>query len=493
MSGASRPVGVFGNQVRRSNTNRGSRDMSLLLKTNWCHKLAILMVVATFGTSLSVAYAQPPEDGGEAAKEEAAPVGPTDQALNLNVMVEKYPKIKEIIETFREGDKEKTNAALDAFADEHDDLPPGGVIMALVFSAPNQGGAQQEALDSAVKRSPADPDAFLLLGQKAVSQRRLTEAGMLLDTAGPLVEKFSADADRKRSMQLRYNRDRAILNELNKDWSAASEHWVKLIGVEDSAGVRYRNARALFYMGTADDRKKALEEVTKAHEMDDKAVPAPYVAIAMLFDEIKNAEETKKWYEAAEKADPEDANMHLRFAHWQWKQGDAAEALRHAEAAAKLDDENLDPKFLLGLIQRYNNEPEKAQESFVECLKLRQDVPLIRNHLALVRLDIGDATSTTMARNMAVETFQKNQRDPFTVATLGYILFKSGDQKRGLQYLQAITRSPNLSPDARFFLASTLVDLGKTADAKKQLSQLLETPGLFAYRSQAERLLGGLE
>ena len=459
----------------------------------WFRQLALTGLVIGLALAQSEVRAQPTAAADKAAEEADAQGASADKSLNLGAMVEKYPEIKKIIETFKDGDREKTMADLNVFADAHDDLPPGGIILALVFSAPQQAGAQQQALDAAARANPTDPDAFLLLAQKAVSQRRVTEAAMLLDAAEPLIKKYQVNPERKRSMLLRFHRDRALLSEQHKEWPEAAGQWAKLLDVEDTAGARYRYARALFYKDTPADRKKALVEVTQANKMNDKIVPLPYVAIAMLYDEIKDAEKTKEWFEAAEKAYPDDANMHLRFALWQWKHGDAAEALRHAEAAAKLDPENVDPKFLIGMIMRYNNEPSNAEEIFVECLKMRPDVPLIRNHLALVRLDIGDATSTTMAVNMAAKTFQKNQRDPFTAATLGYILFKARDKEKGLKYLQAIARAPNLTLDARFFLASTLVDLGKTADAKKQLEQLLSGEELFAYRSQAERLLGALE
>lgn len=459
----------------------------------WLRLLAITGLLIGLSLSSPAVQAQPesPTDGAAEVEPDAASAA--DTTLNLGSMIEKHPKIKEILETLKEGDREQTMAELNAYADSHDELPPGGVILAVAFNQPNQAAAQQAALDSAVQSNPNDPDAYLLLGQKAVSQRRMTEAGLLLAKAEGLVEKYQASADRKRSMLLRFHRDSALLDEQNKAWTEAATHWKTLLDVEDSAGARYRYARALFYMGSKEDRKKALEEVTAANKMDGKVVPLPYVAIATLYDEIDKPEQTKKWFDAAEKAHPDDANTHLRFAYWQWKQGDAAEALRHAEAALKSDEENIDALFLKGMVLRYNNETEKAQEVFVKCQMMRPAVSLIRNHLSLVRLDLGDATSTTMARNMAVETFQKNQRDPFTLATLGYILFKSGDQKRGLQYLQAITRTPNLNPDARFFLASALVDLGKSGDAKKQLEQLLSEKRLFAYRGQAERLLAGIE
>ncbi len=480
--------------------------------STWFRYLLPLAFLVACVMPVTAVLAQPAEDTpaatGEVAGEDKgtdavdAKDDATQSNLSLDSIVNRHPEVKDVLKTLGQGEGKKALKELKALAAQHDDLPPGEVLLAIIYGAqkPPQAyqAAHRQALEDAILASPDDPDAYLMLAGVAVSQRRLAETDLLLNAAEKLVGSFAANADRKQSMQLRYHTIRALLHEHRKQWKEATAEWDSRLKLDDTAAnVRYRYARSLFHTGTKEARGKALEEATKAYAQDD-SVLKPYVAIALLYDENQseddpktNAAKTKEWWVAAIQQYPKDSNTQLRYAQWLWKQGDAEGVIRHAQSAVDLDEENVDAKFLLGLAMKNAEELEKAEDLFVECQKLRPDSTAIRNHLALVRLDLGDATSTTMALSMARENFSKNQRDPFTTATLGYILFKIGQREQGINALKAVSRTRD--SNIRFFLASVMVEVGDSEQAKAILKQVLMGKALFAYRSQAERLQSSLE
>jgi len=482
--------------INRSFADEDIFEMTCTSHSVWFRPVYFFSLALGFGLAVLVpggADAQPAEGQDAEAAEEAVNAS-TDNTLNIKVILEKYPEIKEILEKYQE-DREGTVKKLNAFSDAHDDLPPGGVILALVFSKPAQAAFHQQALDDAVQSNPNDPDAYLMMANRAVSQRRRTEAGLLIDKAEPLLNTFAGDAERKRNVRKRFYQTRALLREQDELWQDAADDWAERLKIDDQPGVRYRYARCLFRVGTEEARKQSLAEMTKAHQQDSENITLPYVAIAKFYDEIEDTAKAEEWFKAAEKKYPEDPAAHVQLAQWQWKQGNPDEVLRHAEEAVKLDPDSLDANFWLGVVLHYRGDDVellRSQEVLSKCQRLAPDNATIRNHLSLVRLDLGDANSTIMARDMAVETLKTNQRDPFSRATLGHILFKADARNRqtGWNYLKSVAGSPN--NDIQFFLASALVDVGKTAEAKQLLDRILAGQSLFVYRAQAEKLAQAL-
>ncbi|REJ67754.1 MAG: hypothetical protein DWQ31_10220 [Planctomycetota bacterium] len=433
--------------------------------------------------------------GSESESEETTP--PQPGLLDPRAMRDKYDEVKNAWDALNTGDRDTALDVLKTAAEAHSELPPGEVILALIYGMQRNQvflQAYQQALEQAVEAHPDDPDAYLIMAGRAISARRITESRLLLDTAKPLIDAFTKNEDRKKSMLIRYYKGRALLDEYAERWEAAAANWERRLAIDEKAATdRYLYARALFHVGTKAARKKALQQVTQAHA-ENEQLNLPYIAIAQFFEEKKNEEKAKEWYVEAEKEYADNPRMHQSLAQWNWKQGDAAEARRHAEAAVAIDPENVAVKFLLGLLLQHDEEFKLAEKTFVECQMKEPEAAAIKNHLALVRFDLGDATRASMAQRMATENYKKNPRDPLTIATLGYILFKSGDdrsRKQGSQLLGMVANSP--LPDIQFFLASALVDSGQADEAKKRLEQILERKELFAFRRQAEALLSSLE
>jgi hypothetical protein len=73
---------------------------------------------------------------------------------------------------------------------KHKDLPPADVILYDWFGKSQQGFLARMALERAVVTDPQDPEAFVIMGNLALQEKRTTEAELLFLKAQQLLEGF---------------------------------------------------------------------------------------------------------------------------------------------------------------------------------------------------------------------------------------------------------------------------------------------------------------
>ena len=77
--------------------------------------------------------------------------------------------------------------------------------------------------------------------------------------------------------------------------------------------------------------------------------------------------------------------------------------------------------------------------------------------------------------------------------TLGWILLAQGDAQKALTYLSAAGLSAPGNPDIQYHLAVALHRVGRRADARATLENLLGSGALFSDKAEAEKLLQELK
>ncbi len=90
---------------------------------------------------------------------------------------------------------------------------------------------------------------------------------------------------------------------------------------------------------------------------------------------------------------------------------------------------------------------------------------------------------------MAERAYQLAPNDPPTMDTYGWLLVQSGQPDRGVVIL---TQALKLAPDVhehRYHLAAGLAKAGKMAEARRELTVLVETEAQFPEKEQAKELL----
>ena len=131
-----------------------------------------------------------------------------------------------------------------------------------------------------------------------------------------------------------------------------------------------------------------------------------------------------------------------------------------------------------------------ARASYENLLKISPDDGAALNNLANVLLQLKDPAAVKVAE----QALLKNPGNPNAIDTLGWTLFsQTGPSDRALQLLRdARLREPG-NPEIRFHLASVLVQMGRTAEAREELEAALKPGNGFEGKAQAQGLLLGLQ
>jgi putative PEP-CTERM system TPR-repeat lipoprotein len=185
----------------------------------------------------------------------------------------------------------------------------------------------------------------------------------------------------------------------------------------------------------------------------DKALPPAFARLYVHMDLPAKAEAFLK---ARLKADPQDSAARSELAFYYVGQKNYAAAI--SEYARLVEDRPADPTAL-------NN---------LACLYQRQG-------------------ELKKARELAERAFKIAPRDAHIVDTLGWILVDQGEADAALTYLNAANLGVPQDLDIQYHLAVALYRVGRAADARILLENLLGSFGSFADRAEAEKLMQELK
>ena len=122
---------------------------------------------------------------------------------------------------------------------------------------------------------------------------------------------------------------------------------------------------------------------------------------------------------------------------------------------------------------------------YQEILALQPGHVAVMNNLAWALSELKDPA----ALGYAEKAHAKAPADPNIQDTYGWLLFNSGDEKRGIALLtQAATAAPK-SPEVRMHLAKALLKTGDKAAAKRELEAVVQFAGKSPLKAEAEQLL----
>jgi len=244
------------------------------------------------------------------------------------------PAIAEAVELFKQRDFDGARQAFEKAAKENSDLPPAEIMMAQLFSQINQGAAVRRSLEQAVANSPKDPEAYVIMGEIAVGQGRITEAALLLNEAASLLEGFDRSESRKKILQIRTQAGLAAVAQARDDWKEAEKHlgaWLKLD--PENVTALQRMARAKFQNKQAAEALKLLRQAAEGNE----DVLTPEIQLARFYQEYGDKKNARIWIEQGLKAAPKDIPTRLVAAQWYLENGQIQEAAEQADAALRID------------------------------------------------------------------------------------------------------------------------------------------------------------
>ena len=88
-----------------------------------------------------------------------------------------------------------------AASKKNPDMPPATLFMVQWCGDSNLPQGVRQYLEQTVSELPNDPEAYVLMGNSAMRERRLTEATMLYQKAADVMPKFTESAKRKDLIQ----------------------------------------------------------------------------------------------------------------------------------------------------------------------------------------------------------------------------------------------------------------------------------------------------
>ena len=427
---------------------------------------------------------------------EPAPAQTTARALVGRALPgdARLDQVEAAIDRFRQRDPEGCKERLVRARHAEPRLPPPGVLMAALWLGAGQLPLARAELEETVVQFPGDPEPYLVLGDLAFGERRITEADLLFAQAAALAAPFAENPRRRRDFEVRVRAGTAAVAEARRQWEKARRliaEWLELD--PDNAGAHQRLGVVLFQLG---QERESLAAFREARSLDEHSVQ-PELAVARLHDAAGRPEAGGRVIDDAVRAAPDDAGVQLAAAQWRLGRGDLAAAQASADRALALAPRSLEGRIVRGAIARAARDFPTAERLFGEAHAQAPASFVAADNLALVLVERTDADARRRAAELAEANAARARDLPpqqiTALTTLAWVYYKSGRREDAERILDQIARSHALTSDGAFYVATLLVDRGDRERAQAILEQVLATEPMFATRPDASDLLAKLK
>lgn len=406
--------------------------------------------------------------------------------------IAKYTEIDEAIKRFANRDVLAARQFLDAAKKKDAKLPPVDLLLAKLYFLSGNAQAGRISLEKTALETPGDPEAYLIMADQAMQQGRTIEADALYDKALALTSKFTGNEKRKRNFEIRAHSGRAGVAQRRKDWESAVADLKALLQADpENATAHYRLGQCLFMQ---QQFRPGLDEFTAAKKAD-KNLPDPFVASALMFDQLKKPSETQQAFERAYAANKADPATLTAYSQWLIKTGAVEKAEAMLTDARTANPGNLNLYILSGVAARMVKKMKPAEDYFVAALGIAPANGDVINQLALLLIEQNDQGKRERALQFASMSAQLNNQSADAQITLAWVLYQLGRQADAEQALRNGLQLGNLSPDSSYLVAKILHEQNRPDTAKQILTSALDndSPGIFIYRKEAQALLDSIK
>jgi tetratricopeptide (TPR) repeat protein len=395
------------------------------------------------------------------------------------------PELDQAITKFNQHKYEESLQLLRQAAERNAELQSPRTMLAGFFLQADQLAEARAMLELAVVEQQDDPEAYRMLGELAFRERRVTEAELLFQELQRTGREFKGNAIRKRNYGIAARAGLAAVAESRQQYEVAREHLAAWIAeAPRNAGAHARLGEVLFHLRQLD---QAYAELQAAAEISPE-VYLPEVTMGRLFQQTSEPQQAKLWMERAVTNNPRSIPTRLAVAQWQWENGELEVARGHIDQALQTNPESLEAQILAGLIARFQNRLDDAEQYFQAVFLQSPSNAVAANQLALVLAQQGGDTKRRRALELAENNLRQFTNNQDVAATLGWLYTLAGRNEEATRIFQAIAQSGTVSSDIAYFMALLASRTGNPAAATKTLRSALETQGPFAFRDDAEQL-----
>lgn len=435
--------------------------------------------------------------GSGIANADLAPASPAQGGSGAQAAVKKT-EADLAQEAFASGNFSAAMDLLRKAVDKNSDLPPANVIIANWYanvSNVNLGAMARNALEAAVVENGKDPEAYVMLANIALSEKRWTEADLLLTKAAESLDGFKGSKVRRERLEPLVLSGQAAVNEAREKWALAQKSLEKLLELDSkNVGALQRMAKVLFLQDNYEEAYKKLQAAAK----DDPNALNPHAQMALLYEAARKPgahEKAKNEMSLGLKEDGK-ARTYLIAARWAVDCGELEEAKRFATKALEAEKgQSLDAKMLLGVIAYVSREWEKAEDYFQQVLNEMPANAMAANNLALALCEQNDPAKRNRAMQHALTIAQRAPKSAEAQSTLGWACFKAGNMQQAVASMQAAVQMGQVSRDTAYFAAEVFAAANAKDAARSLLEQALgpQAQGAFPRMQDAQALLAKLK
>jgi tetratricopeptide (TPR) repeat protein len=384
-----------------------------------------------------------------------------------------------------------------------------------ILSQLNQPNAAKFELERAAHTTPSDPEPFVILGNLALSERRVAEATADYEKAQALLASYP-NAARKKIIETQTLSGIAQVAEVWEDWIGAEARLRKFLQLApDDLLAHQRLARSLFWQTKVQDAYTVLKE-GKQIDRENAKKPGvreqfltPEAIMAQFYEQYETSGSTtgnaELWYNGALKNAKDDLATRLEVAKWALgKKGKLNMVKDQAEAALRIEaaDNALPPdqrkyagstvgRMLRGLVALWEKDWPEAEKYFEKIILESPNDFGARNNIALALVEQNDLTKKKRALDYAEANYRDNKNNADALSTLGWVYFRRNEfDQAGLALDQAIKAAGgNLTnADTITYVAHILYHRDRKWETKALLEEILKSDRPFSMRPEAEKL-----
>jgi tetratricopeptide (TPR) repeat protein len=399
-------------------------------------------------------------------------------------------EVGDAIARFKDRDFDGALKLLKEAAKKDSNLPPAQMIMVELFAQANLPMGVRNALDRATFDSPDDPEAYIVMGDFALRERRITEAALLYQKARELASKFNKSRKRKELLEPRVLSGLATIEEIHENWAGAQmllNAWLNL--EPKNAETMQRLSRCLFLQK---DAPGALAMLKRAAEADPTML-TPEAVLGQLYQRVGDRKNATIWMTEAINAAPKDVKTRMAAAQWALEMGKMDDARTQIEAAMQLDPKSLDAKILCGIVALFDKDYSRAETYLVSAHNQSPGNFAASNSLALALVEQKDEAKKRSALEYAVANVQQNPKLAEAASTCGWVLYNLGKLDDAEKAFQTAISGGQISPSTAYYMARLSCDRGRKEQARRLLEIALKSTGPFALRQDAKALLEELQ
>jgi tetratricopeptide (TPR) repeat protein len=323
---------------------------------------------------------------------------------------------------------------------------------------------------------------------------------LLFDKGVATIDSSGLDPARKRLLALRAYAGVGAVGAARERWKDAQNAFETALKFEpDNLLINARLAQTIFKQGGKQNETKAYEIFQRMYNKSPAEAGRAEVNMANLYQVAGRDENALKLINMAVQRDPSTLKTQLAAAQFALDTGRLDLLRQCAAAVEKIDISSMQTQILLGFLARLDGDYAKAEAAFQKALDTSPTSPLALNQMAIALVEQTDEAKQTKAAEYAemcnrlyADRTQMTGRE--AKITLAWVLLKQGRKGDAAQLVQQALSAGGVGPEAAYFAAVIISDVGQPEVAKVLLEQALTgNSRLFPNRSKAEQLLEELK